>query len=152
MINTRKMTNCKSCGQKISKNAKHCPHCGAPTPGTIAGQAIGGIGCGILLAPFILVAVIIFVVFLSAFDDSPSQTAEEDYSKITLVEFEELKTGMTYEECTSIIGNVGTVTSEMTLLDVTTTTMSFEGNASFSSATLTFQNGKLTSKMQYNLK
>lgn len=147
-----RMTKCRTCGKDISKNAKQCPHCGAPTPGAIAGQAVTGAGCGILLAPFIIVAVVLFVVFTSFFNDSPQKNIEEDYSKITLAEFQELKTGMSYDDCVNIIGSYGTVSAEMTAFDVTTTTMSFEGNASFSSATLTFQNGKLTSKMQYNLK
>lgn len=47
-IHNNKLTHCKTCGAEIAKTAKHCPHCGARTPGETLNQSIQGIGCGIL--------------------------------------------------------------------------------------------------------
>lgn len=59
----RKLITCSTCGASIARTAKHCPHCGARTPGETVNQAVQGIGCGIILA---IIFVPIFFGFLFA--------------------------------------------------------------------------------------
>lgn len=54
----KNLTTCKICGAEIAKTAKHCPHCGARTPGETLNQSIQGIGCGIL---FIVIFIPCFI-------------------------------------------------------------------------------------------
>lgn len=64
IIDNKKLIDCKTCGKKISKNAKCCPHCGAKPTGQIIGEAISGIGCGLLIAPIFIAIIIIYAVFM----------------------------------------------------------------------------------------
>lgn len=59
----RKLITCSTCGASIARTAKHCPHCGARTPGETVNQTVQGIGCGILFA---IIFVPIFFGFLFA--------------------------------------------------------------------------------------
>lgn len=59
----KSLMTCKSCGALVAKNAKACPKCGAKTPGQLAGEAVTGIGCGLLAVPVILF-LIVFYYFL----------------------------------------------------------------------------------------
>lgn len=61
--NNRKLITCSTCGASIARTAKHCPHCGARTPGETVNQTVQGIGCGILFA---IIFVPIFFGFLFA--------------------------------------------------------------------------------------
>lgn len=60
-IDNKKLVDCKACGAKISKSAKSCPHCGAKTAGQILGEALSGIGCGLLLFPIVLFVIILYI-------------------------------------------------------------------------------------------
>lgn len=31
-MDNKYLTNCKTCGKQVAKNARHCPHCGANMP------------------------------------------------------------------------------------------------------------------------
>lgn len=59
-VNNKKLITCKSCGALVAKTAKACPNCGAKTPGQLAGEAVQGIGCGILAVPVILFLIIFY--------------------------------------------------------------------------------------------
>ena len=76
-------------------------------------------------------------------------------TKITLEEFNQIETGMTYEQVVEIIGIEGTVMSES---DITgngqykTTIYSWEGEGTLgANANITFQGGKVISKAQFGL-
>ena len=71
--------------------------------------------------------------------------------KITIDEFHAVKNGMTYQEVVEIIGGEGSLTTEYTVQWDTYQTISWEGNHTGSSASLTFCNGILESKMQFGL-
>ena len=77
-------------------------------------------------------------------------------TKISLEEFNQIETGMNYEQVVGIIGVEGTVMSET---DITgdgqykTTIYSWEGEGSIgANANVTFQAGKVVSKAQFGLK
>lgn len=59
----KKLTTCSTCGASIAKTARHCPHCGARTPGETINQVGQGIGCGILFA---IIFVPCFIAFIYA--------------------------------------------------------------------------------------
>lgn len=59
---SKKLIDCKTCGAKISKSAKCCPHCGAKSAGQILGEAIEGIGCGLIMAPIIMLIIAVYVI------------------------------------------------------------------------------------------
>lgn len=63
--NNRKLITCSTCGASIARTAKHCPHCGARTPGETVNQTVQGIGCGILFAIIFIPCFIAFVYFIT---------------------------------------------------------------------------------------
>lgn len=86
---------------------------------------------------------------------NPENSTIAEDTKITLEEFNQVETGMTYEEVVGIIGTEGTVMSES---DITgdgqykTTIYSWEGKGSLgANANITFQAGKVVSKAQFGL-
>lgn len=110
--------------------------------------------------------VIIIVIAIATSQGNSTNTAEKtstnpenstiaEDTKITLEEFNQVETGMTYEEVVGIIGTEGTVMSES---DITgdgqykTTIYSWEGKGSLgANANITFQAGKVVSKAQFGL-
>lgn len=113
---------------------------------------------------WLIIIVIIFVIAVSqgtstntteqTSTNSESSANTED-AKITLEEFNQIETGMTYEQVVEIIGTEGTVMSES---DITgdgqykTTIYSWEGEGSLgANANITFQSGKVVSKAQFGL-
>lgn len=54
---------CKTCGAKISRRAKRCPHCGERTPGETASQ----IAIGIIVGPFIAILILVGIAFWFGF-------------------------------------------------------------------------------------
>lgn len=90
----------------------------------------------------------------SSTQNEQTSNASED-TKITLEEFNQIETGMTYEQVVEIIGTEGTVMSES---DITgdgqykTTIYSWQGEGSLgANANITFQTGKVVSKAQFGL-
>ena len=61
-IKYKNLITCKSCGALVAKTAKACPKCGAKTPGQLLGEAVLGVGCGLLAAPLIIIVIIIYVI------------------------------------------------------------------------------------------
>ena len=86
--------------------------------------------------------------------DNSNATNTND-TKISLEEFNQIETGMSYEEVVEIVGGEGTVLSES---DITgdgqykTTIYSWDGNGMLgANANVTFQGGKVISKAQFGL-
>lgn len=61
----KNLTTCKSCGALVAKTAKACPKCGAKTPNQLIGEAVQGIGCGLLAFPLFFIVMVIYVVLWS---------------------------------------------------------------------------------------
>lgn len=71
---------------------------------------------------------------------------------ITLGEFYEIETGMTYQEVVQIIGCDGELSSESSLLDSTYQIYTWKGNGTIgANANISFTNGRVTSKAQAGL-
>ena len=72
---------------------------------------------------------------------------------ITMDEFSQIKTGMTYEEVKKIVGSSGKVSSEVSSGKYKIVIITWYGNgAAGSNANVTFQNGKVQGKAQAGLK
>ena len=74
--------------------------------------------------------------------------------KISLDEFNQIQTGMTYQQVVDIIGSEGTVLSETDIggAEYKTTIYTWEGFGSFgANANITIQGGKVVSKAQFGL-
>lgn len=72
---------------------------------------------------------------------------------ITLKEYSQCVTGMTYQECAKIIGSEGEPLAETNILDTNTSTYVWRGDAyTGSNATMIFINNKLFSKAQIGLR
>ena len=148
IVDGRKMIDCKACGQKMAKSARHCPHCGAASTNKIIGDIATGTIGGCCLAPFILIFIIIIAVFFTF-----NKSTDKEGPDITLAEFNQIQYGMTYAQCSNIIDGKGEVISETTIDNITTTTIFWEGNnGEYSGANITFQNGVVYSMIQNNLK
>ncbi|MDD2413993.1 MAG: DUF3862 domain-containing protein [Eubacteriaceae bacterium] len=82
-----------------------------------------------------------------------AQTSTSSSTTITLDQFNQIQTGMTYDEVTAIVGSPGVVQSEVDIGDETykTTIYSWDGASYGSSANVTIQGGTVTSKSQYGL-
>lgn len=71
---------------------------------------------------------------------------------ITLNEFYEIETGMTYQEVVQIIGCDGELSSESSLLDSTYQIYTWKGNGTIgANANVSFTDGRVTSKAQAGL-
>ncbi len=84
-----------------------------------------------------------------------SNLVTSENTRITLEEFNQIQTGMTYEQVVELIGTDGTIMSES---DITgdgqykTTIYSWEGKGGLgANANVTFQGGKVVAKAQFGL-
>lgn len=72
---------------------------------------------------------------------------------ITMAEFNQIQTGMTYDEVVAIVGSPGEVVSTSTVGGYTVTMVSWYGDSySGANANVTFSNGEVTAKAQVGLK
>ncbi len=83
--------------------------------------------------------------------NATDDTATENGPEITLDEFNQIETGMTYDEVATIIGSDGTLSSESTFNDTTTQLYIWYGKNGIANANFTFQNDSLISKAQLGL-
>lgn len=75
----------------------------------------------------------------------------KDTKSVTLAQFSQVTSGMTYKEVAKIMGGDGYITSESILLGTTVTIYQWDGSGLLSHAMITFENGKVSSKSQYGL-
>ena len=83
---------------------------------------------------------------------APTKTPAPD-TTITLAEFNNINTGMTYKEAVAVIGCEGTVTSQSEIAGIKITLYTWKGSGDIgANANASFQNDKLVSKAQFGLK
>lgn len=167
-----KMTTCKACGKEIAKSAKKCPNCGADQRNFFGKHKI----ITAILALFIIG--VIGAAASGGGNDKPASTAapatQQDTAQpaatpaqapatepaknkptITKAEFEQIKSGMTYEEVSAIIGGPGEVLSESGNKgdQYHTVIYSYKGEGEIgANANFTFQGNQLQNKAQMGLK
>lgn len=143
---------CKVCLKEVAKSARTCPHCGARLRmGFFKRLLLGG-------SIFIVLIVVISVIASSGGNSIVNSISPVTGATMTKAEFDQLKTGMTYDEVTKIIGGEGEVISESgkkggTLADIHTVEYQYKGSGSLgANANLMFQDEKLINKAQFGLK
>lgn len=90
-------------------------------------------------------------------ETSATTEAPKNSGKITMAEFEQIKSGMTYEEVVAIVGGEGELSSEVDIgigEEYVTQIYIWYGEGLFTAgnANVTFQGGKVVSKAQFGLK
>ena len=71
---------------------------------------------------------------------------------MSLAQFNQIQTGMSYEDVQKIVGSAGTVLSESSIGGISIRIVSWLGNGSLgSNAAITFQNGAVSGKSQAGL-
>lgn len=84
------------------------------------------------------------------------QTTTEDNSsdkdvKVTLEQYNQVKDGMTYDEVVAIFGGKESTSSESEVAEIKSEIKTWNGNGTFSVATIGFTNGEVSSKSQTGL-
>lgn len=133
------MNICKDCGSEVSKSAKTCPRCGKKLKHT---------GLRVLLG------IVILMIGLVGLASGGEETSTTPVNKITLEKFNQIQTGMTYQEVVDIIGEEGTVLSETDIMNdkqYKTTMYYWYAEDGISNANITIQGGKVISKAQIGL-
>ena len=74
-----------------------------------------------------------------------------DTKAVSLAQFSKITSGMTYEQVVKIMGCDGYITSEISLLGSVSTTYKWNGSGMLSSASITFEKGKVSSTYQIGL-
>lgn len=87
----------------------------------------------------------------STTDNSDDKTSDSKSTSLTMDKYNKVKNGMSYKEVVEIMGSDGTETFNSTIGKYTTVSYKWEGE-NFQFIYATFQNDKLTSKTQANLK
>ena len=137
------LKKCKKCGAEISSSAKSCPNCGK----TQTNNAL------ILIAVVIIVLLSIGIAVSTADSTNSvsSQPEIQNNDKITLEKFNQIQTGMTYQQVVEIIGEEGTLSTESSYSNQTMQIYYWYAKNGISNTTVTFMNGKVTAKSQIGL-
>ncbi len=114
------------------------------------------IGYILLVISILCIVGIIALIVLDQSKDTSynTSTTQIESTKITLDKFNQIKTGMTYEEVVEIIGEEGTVLSEVNLTgdeQYHTIIYNWKAKNNIANANITFQAGKVVSKAQMGL-
>ena len=92
----------------------------------------------------------------SSVNESEVQTTENEKTttkdvKITLEQYNQIKDGMTYEEVVEIFGGKESTSSESEIAGIKSEIKTWNGNGTFSVATIGFTDGEVSSKSQTGL-
>lgn len=92
----------------------------------------------------------------SSVNESEVQTTENEKTttkdvKVTLEQYNQIKDGMTYEEVVEIFGGKESTSSESEIAGIKSEIKTWNGNGTFSVATIGFTDGKVSSKSQTGL-
>lgn len=152
-----KLVFCKYCGSKIAENARCCPNCGAKYKKSH--KVLG----------FILLAIGLICLASGTINwkdndtrnqsdissqESTVSNSEDAKIIISLSEFDEIKTGMSYKEVCDIIGGEGTLFSSADIDEgYKMEIYEWTGDRFFgANANVIFENGQVSSKAQTGLK
>lgn len=141
-----KMKKCKYCQMEIPKKAKVCPNCK---------RTLKSHGCLLSVLIFFLIVCGSVAVTLNMNDNIQKSVSgvsnESEY--ITMDEYNQIETGMSYNEVKEIIGSEGELTSTSSVSGYTVAIYTWYGNGvAGSNANVTFTNDEVTGKAQVGLK
>lgn len=135
-----KTVYCKTCGKEIAKSAKICPNCGAKNKGKAKGLRI-------------VIAVLLILAGIGTLFGNSSTNENEDKkdTTVTMDEFMQIETGMSYDDVVKIIGFDGTLNTQVDLFNDGDKTEIYEWKNAMSGVVITFQGGVVTTKTQHGL-
>lgn len=136
-----KLKICKDCGSQISKSAKTCPNCGKKLKHT---------GLTIVL---IILVILLGVGAATSINDTTNPTSSQtsENTRATLEKFNQIQTGMTYQEVVEIMGEEGTLSTESSYGNQTMQIYYWYAKNGISNATISFTNGIVSAKSQIGL-
>ncbi|WP_205692733.1 DUF3862 domain-containing protein [Lacrimispora amygdalina] len=141
-----KTKKCKFCQSEINSKAKVCPVCK---------RNLKSHGCLAGIFSFIIVIagiLVIGTVMNGGIQKEVSGVADKS-EYITLDEYNQIDTGMTYEEVQKIVGSAGTISSQVESNGYKIIIVTWYGNGTAgSNANVTFTNDSATAKAQVGLK
>lgn len=164
--NNNNMTICKTCGAEVAKSAKSCPKCGGKIKkpmykkwwfwvivAIIALGIIGDLGSPANSSNGNEVISNNATEPVTNVQSETQTEAPKNDEYITLDEYNQIQTGMTYDEVVNIIGSPGTETATSSVGGYTMTIISWYGKGTIgANANVTFQNGIASAKAQFGLK
>lgn len=133
------LKKCKECGAEVSTSAKRCPKCGKKLKHT-----------GLIIMILFMAVILGIGAGISANGNITSIQAQEQ--KVTLEKFNQIQTGMTYDEVVSIIGEEGTLSTESSYGNANMKIYYWYSEDGITNATISFLNGKVDAKSQIGLK
>lgn len=137
---------CKFCQADIPRKAKVCPNCK---------RTLKSHGCFISVLVFIIIlggGIAMTINLNNGIQKSVSGVSNSS-EYITKDEYNQIETGMTYDEVREIIGSDGSLTSTVSMNDTTVEIYTWYGNGTAgSNANVTFTNNSVTGKAQAGLK
>lgn len=88
----------------------------------------------------------------SVVNKSQAGVSGSSTTQVTMEAFNKVENGMSYEQVVEVLGGEGELMSETELAGMKMSIYTWDGNSTFSSCQITFQDGAVTSKSQYGLK
>jgi hypothetical protein len=82
---------------------------------------------------------------------APAPVPEAPTGGVTLANFTEVQTGMTYAEVCEIFGCPGELTMQTEIMGMTSEMYSWDASSGFGNCTISFMNGEVQSKAQFGL-
>lgn len=149
------LIKCPECGTEISKSAKTCPKCGHPM---VQVKPKKKHGCLVVILGVIIFFGIMCAVLFGALGQNKaiqkSVSGVSDSSEyITMDEYNQIETGMSYEKVQEIVGSSGEISAESEVAGTKIIIVTWYGNGvAGSNANVTFTNNAVTTKAQVGLK
>jgi RNA polymerase subunit RPABC4/transcription elongation factor Spt4 len=166
------LIKCKECGREVSDKANNCPNCGCPvddrqeswsdnidmvtpTYNQYNQKPKKGHGCLIGVIIFFAVIAVSITVGLNMNDNIQKEVSgvSDKSEYITMDEYDQIETGMSYKKVVKIIGSDGELSSKVDSNGYVIEIYTWYGNGvAGSNANVTFENGKVSGKAQVGLK
>lgn len=147
---------CSFCAEWIKPEARLCKHCGKDVPAAATDapplrQGMSIVTKVVLGAGAAFAVLIVAVAMSRDGSSSPTSSPRIFTPNVTMAEFAQLQTGMTYDQVVEIIGAPGEELSRSDIGGFTTVMFAWK-NANASNMNAMFQNGGLVNKAQFGLR
>lgn len=149
------LIKCPECGNEISEGASSCPQCGHPMKKEKPKKKHG---CLITVVSVIIFFGIVGGAISGALGQNKAiqksiSGVSDDSEYITMEEYNQIDTGMSYDEVKEIVGSSGEVSAQSEVSGYKIIIVTWYGNGSAgSNANVTFTNNKVSAKAQVGLK
>lgn len=148
------LVKCSECGNEVSKDAATCPKCGHPIKKEKPKKKHGCLVA--ILSVFIFFGIIAAVIMGTVGQNDLIQKSVSGVSDsseyITMDEYNQIDTGMSYEAVQEIVGSAGEISSQVEMNGIKMIVVSWYGNGvAGSNANVTFTNNEVTGKAQVGL-